>query len=410
MMLANADGSNVHKIASGGAWPVWNAATNKILYGKWGKDDSGTYVYDVATKTETKILDKKIGSGSSFSHDGQWVYGLTKALNGRTVFKMRSDGWDFTHVGFTGQMDSRPMVSPDGKELVWGHGRYGDPDIFHAFLDGKKVDSKKVTNLTPNSSWERYIDVNPKTGERVVSSRKSGNAELYLLGTDGEEVQLTHQPSNEVGGRWSTDGEQLVYSSNATGSYNVYVMDRSGHKRRQLTFGEQNITATDWSVDGKQIVATVGHWGTNHLVLVDVATGKTTEIKLAGRSALDGTFTHDGKSLVFAASVEGGFELIVRNLHSGKNNVLYSIKGDVYSLSMSPDGSKVAYSSDKDGDSEIFVAKMDGAGISQVTDNYREDNNPRWLPDSKSMVFDSDRYNNFESFKIDVDGSGRVRF
>jgi Tol biopolymer transport system component len=58
------------------------------------------------------------------------------------------------------------------------------------------------------------------------------------MNPDGsEQVRLTDNPANDVGGRWSPDGTRIVLVSDRDGHYEIYVMQADGSNQVRLTDG-----------------------------------------------------------------------------------------------------------------------------------------------------------------------------
>ena len=73
------------------------------------------------------------------------------------------------------------------------------------------------------------------------------NFQIALLDvTTGEITLLTHGPYHNENPRWSPAGRHIVFSSNRSGSYDVYTMAADGSDVRRLTRGTNSITP-DWS-------------------------------------------------------------------------------------------------------------------------------------------------------------------
>ena len=405
IFVADAEGKNEHKITEGGTWPLWNAKNNQILYGKWGEDSRGIYVYDVNHKKEIKLVDgKNKPASSAWSPDGKSIYFVQEQHGQQEIFRMKSDGSHIEALNLKAQGDSRPVISPDGHLLLWGHNRHGGADIF-AFHFGHD----KEINLTPNSKYERFPDVNLKTRSVVVSSKRDGNGEIYRIDHHKKPINLTNSAHNDMGARWSPSGRLVSFSSNPLGAHNVYVMDANGGHKRQITENETDTFASGWSNDEKLIVTTHGRWGEQDVEVFNIETGKVTFKLDSDFAEFDPAFGPHSKSLVYVKGKNNNFGIYQINLETRKEVELVKAEGWNFAPNFSPDGSKLAFSSNRDGDLEIYVLDLKSKKIEQLTDNYREDNFPRWTADSKALIFDSDRYGNFEAFIVELKDKKRHR-
>jgi len=195
LIISNADGSEPKKLTQG-VWPIWNTSNGNIVYSKVGESDGGIFIYDMKNKHERKLVGaENRASAATWTYDGKWVYFVQDSNNEKHIFKIKSDGSDITDLGLNAQNDSRPMLSADGHQLVWGHNRHGDVDIF-----SYNFQLKEETNLTPNSHYQRFPDINHITEAFLISSKRDGNSEVYLM-ADNKMKNLTHSASEELGGR-----------------------------------------------------------------------------------------------------------------------------------------------------------------------------------------------------------------
>ena len=55
------------------------------------------------------------------------------------------------------------------------------------------------------------------------------------MSTDGSDVRrLTHEPANDYSASWSPDGVTVIFSSNRTGTYEIYAVWTVGSGERPL--------------------------------------------------------------------------------------------------------------------------------------------------------------------------------
>ena len=73
------------------------------------------------------------------------------------------------------------------------------------------------------------------------------NSEIYTVSADGEDLkQLTVNTSIEEGPRWSEDGSEILFSSDTSGDFDLFVMDANGEKQRRLTQSTASERQADW--------------------------------------------------------------------------------------------------------------------------------------------------------------------
>src|SRR4051812_26421493 len=89
----------------------------------------------------------------------------------------------------------------------------------------------------------------------LIVSRRSGNAEIYLVNADGsgEAKNLTNGKANNAYPAWSPDRKRIAFCSDRDGGWNAYVMDADGSNVKTLTRGTERTRVPTWSPDGKKI-------------------------------------------------------------------------------------------------------------------------------------------------------------
>jgi hypothetical protein len=108
----------------------------------------------------------------------------------------------------------------------------------------------------------------------VFASNRSGNYEIYVLDpATGLTTQLTNNPANDIDPQWSPDGSQIVFASDRDGDYELYVMKPDGSDVRQLTNNEAQDIQPRWQPNGTYVVYVSNVNGQWDLYAIDVTTG-----------------------------------------------------------------------------------------------------------------------------------------
>jgi Tol biopolymer transport system component len=244
-------------------------------------------------------------------------------------------------------------------------------------------DVRRLTDTDGNEWWphisnEGDILIFGRNYPGESRSPRSGHAawgvSVWEAGSDP--VDVTDNQQFQSGPRLSPDGSQILMTSGEgssagfqdglyqMGETNVWVMDRDGSNRTQLTEGGGG--SGDWSPDGSEIV--------------------------------------------FSAPVEGddGRDIFIMNADGSNVRQLTDHASRNSRPSWSPDGSRIVFDSDRDGDTEIYVIDVDGSNLQQLTNNDADDDFAQWSPDGSAITFTSDRDGNSEIYVMAADGSGQT--
>ena len=151
-------------------------------------------------------------------------------------------------------------------------------------------------------------------GRRVVFSgvRKDGVTNLYLLDMPtGEYQALTDDIYHDTDPVFTTDGKRVVFVSDrgafgADGALNLFEIDPNGRSIRPLTFGrysDQAPECADWGV-----YFSSNRTGTYNLFLLD-DTGKLTQQSTYVTGAFDPRLTRDGGRLTYTGYQDMGYRI-----------------------------------------------------------------------------------------------------
>lgn len=317
----------------------------------------------------------------------------------------------------------KPQEFTDQNPKIAFHSeRDGNTEIYVINPDGSGL--KNITNspdrddFFPNNSWS------PDGSQLVYMSRESGETEedkqfdIFVVDRDGKNRrQLTDHPADDIWPIWSPDGKQIVFISERDGNSEIYVIKPDGSGLENLT----NYPATDgiftlaWSPDSERIAFTSDRGGINDLYTMK---SDGSDIKLHAKGdlsehILDLYWSPDGKYIAFEYMITMvGNEIFIVDVEKGG---FVQITKDVsgVSPSWSPDSSLIVFHSGEGSfgsDSDIYVINPRGNNLVNLTENNPDFNGfASWSPDGKRIAFTSDRDGNNEIYIMDVDGSNPIR-
>ena len=251
---------------------------------------------------------------------------------------------------------------------------------------------------------------------------------------DGEEIDLTNDPSDDFDPDISEDGSQIAFVSLRTGQPQVYVIGIDGGGLRQLTESRDGAQTPRWSRDGRWIAysdggavaviaaeggeattlgapdqraspapcksgAFIGGWSPDDRVITYYsATAATNEgqvctvsadggeptvlVSAPGTIAAEPVFSPDGTQMVYRAIVNGQHDIWLLDVATGKQtNVTDDADLDI-EPDWSPDGQWIAFGSLRPGAPffDLYVMRPDGSDVRQVTEDPAKEANPVWGP------------------------------
>lgn len=234
----------------------------------------------------------------------------------------------------------------------------------------------------------------------VFSSRASGNYDIYVMDQDGSNrAQLTATPLEEAEPTPSPDGTRMAFVSfdGGVGVGSIHVMNIDGSGAIQLTGlpGQFPGFATDpsWSPDGTRVLFTSFPNGlADQFVMNADGTGwvNLTDDELVRDEY--GTWSPNGLQIAFVRWIGvGGSHPYIHVMNADGSNVRQVTSGDWYDLypAWSPDSRQIVFARFTAGGptGQIFMVSSTGTGLRPLTGGEGVDGQPSWSRDGKRLLF-----------------------
>ncbi len=261
------------------------------------------------------------------------------------------------------------------------------------------------------------------TAKIAFSSNRDGNAQIYLMDTDGtNQVRLTNNGANDESPRWSPNDSRLVFQSDRdnpfSGAFDIYAMNANGSGQTRLTSDPNDDRNAVWSHDGTKIAFQSARNGVNYQLYVMNADGGG-QVNIGNSNANDTqpAWSPDGSKIAFASDRDhsGANSIYVMN-SNGTNQTRLTFSAATFTDEQpvwSPDGSKLVFTSTRDStidtwqetdddgnvltrsrvniNKEVYVMNADGSNQMRLTNQLGNDDSPAWSSDGMKLVFRSDR-------------------
>jgi TolB protein len=265
----------------------------------------------------------------------------------------------------------------------------------------------------------------------------SGNTDIYSSNATGTTlVRLTSASTVEAAPQLSPTRDIIAYSSNASGQFQLYTMNRDGSNQRQITTlsaeGYSNAgVGYRWSPDGAQLI--YSHYDQLYRINRDGSGLVLLATAPAGRHfrECDWTAQNGGRLIVQTiGSRPYDAELYLYNV-DGSNPVLLvdNLPGRLDSPSFSVDGGTVIYTRDVTGfndiggrqlDTRIFTQRLNGSPAVDISSSFSgsvkvtgtNDLTPRFTPTGYQLIFvnrSNDDISPPEIWTCDINGNNRAK-
>ncbi|MCM3872355.1 MAG: protein kinase, partial [Pyrinomonadaceae bacterium] len=155
-----------------------------------------------------------------------------------------------TRLTFDPGAESSPTWKPDGSAIVFHTSRDGPLNLYQKAASGAGNEepllrsdiSKNPTDWSTDGKFILYQEQNPKTG-----------SDLWVLPLSGDQKPFPFLQTNsaEVQGQFSPNGKWIAYTSNESGTYQIYV--RSFPSGGQWQISNNGGGDPKWRHDGKEL-------------------------------------------------------------------------------------------------------------------------------------------------------------
>ena len=363
-------------------------------------------------------------------------------------------------------IDAQPTWSPDGRYIAFKRGIPGNPPTVEIIkvpaLGGtEQILFEAAEGVTLDWSPDGRFIAFSESGRPAVETAGSGSVpSVHLLSLETlESHQLTFPPADFRGdgrARFSPDSQTLAFTrsrGSAGGASDIYLVPMSGGEPKRLTFDNRAVEGLAWTSDGREIVFSSDREGVNSLWRVSTSGGDPEALGLGGNARhldiqgdllayvfaindddiwrMDGPasatpgasptelidsnrqdlfpqFSRDGQRITFASNRSGYWEIWVCDSDGSNPSQLTSFETSSDRPNWSPDGRQVVFETQVEGQSEIFVARVSGGLPRRLTESDSDDRAPTWSKDGDWIYFGSNRSGAFQIWKIPAQGDGEA--
>ncbi|MBK8137170.1 MAG: PD40 domain-containing protein [Chloroflexi bacterium] len=273
----------------------------------------------------------------------------------------------------------------------WEIYRLDGPDLFADVSQGV---ADGVHDIEPsrsaNSEWV------------VFTSNRTGNWELFLTRSDGSDLrQLSfNTQAMDIDPAWGP-GNLLAFESSRDGNWEIYLFDVQTGIEVRLTAEPASDINAYWMPDGRSVVFQSDRSDAWQIYRFDLDTAVTTLLSDGTTDDRDPVVSPDGRQIAFRSSRGADADaLYLMNADGSDVRQISEPAERVMNPAWSPDGSLIAYESNVDSDLDIYVFELASGLTRQVTDNAIADYAPTWRCGLTSLVFTSDASGDANLFEM----------
>src|SRR5581483_9691115 len=207
-----------------------------------------------------------------------------------------------------------PAWTPDGREIVFSTTRGVSGGGSRASLWRIAADASPHTSATRIALTEQGSSPKVSKQGRLIFVRAVTDENIWRLPLDrgyaAKPERLIFSTRQDYEPRFSSDGHRLAFSSDRSGTNEVWISNADGGNPLQLTSMNATMTAgARWSPDSQRLVFLSSKEGQQEIYLIGAEGG--TPVRLTNNPAHDSapSWSRDGKWIYFASNRSGRFEV-----------------------------------------------------------------------------------------------------
>jgi Tol biopolymer transport system component len=231
--------------------------------------------------------------------------------------------------------DENGPIGSRATGVKWSSDRPDVALVREGTVDGLTPGKAVITATTP---WGKSAKADVfVVGDLLLASNRGGRLGIYQLRIGGPTglLPVLQDSASNIQAVFSPDRTRIAFSSNRSGSFDIYIMDSDGRNIRRLTIDSGNEGEPSWTPDGTNIVFTSTRGTTTQIAIIPV----------------------DG----------------------GDSRPLTTSSGGNHSPAISPNGLTIAFVSARDGNPEIYLMDLDGGYQRRVTKTPLRESSPRFF-------------------------------
>lgn len=286
----------------------------------------GTTIYEIfaapiekGAEAKQLTFDKAGIHGLTWSADGKHIVFASQRASGQSnLWQIAPEGGEPRLIATGGKNIASPAISPDGKIIAFTE-ESSDINLWQI------APGSTARKIIASSRADHSQNFSPDGKKIVFTSDRTGSFQIWLADADGKNQRQLTDSENPAGSpRFSPDGKFIAYDAQIAGKGEIFVIPAEGGTPRRLTdSAEIHDVLPAWSADGKFIFFT-SNKSSDFQIWKIASDGNGEPVQITRQGAFESAASSDGREIFFTkargvsglwrVSVEGGEEAPVSEL------------------------------------------------------------------------------------------------
>lgn len=236
---------------------------------------------------------------------------------------------------------------------------------------------------------------------------KEGRTPAPPIGNDGARAILWTDGVKNAYPRWSRDGARILYESDRSGRWQLYVMNQDGSGDHRITDETANDELPDWSPDNTRIAFVSDRTGNQDVFVMSADGGDVRNLSRSPARDIHPYWSPDSKWILFNSNRAGARLQLYQVRPDGTGLHRLAVSGDEETCArVSPAGDRIVLLANlAAGRDDLILRLRDGSNPINLTNDPARDGWPTWTPDGKRLVFASARDGRFALYTMRPNGT-----
>lgn len=274
--------------------------------------------------------------------------------------KDKSEGWSIYSINpndlntkiiipfSSGMGEYNPMLSPNGKEIIFNSYRYGGWKLANF-----NIEMGNITRITKENSYFTNGTYSPD-GKKIAYEKSIGSStHICIANNDGSDEKILTSDIESKENRipvWTPDGKSIIFYSEKNKVNDIYIIDIATHEQRNLTKNK----------DGNDFSPSISPNGTEIVFFSD----------------------RNGYLDLYKMDISGNNQnLLTKTIQNNNNKYNYYSDSNMYWIfknCWSPEGDYIVFSNATEGNIDLFTINKNGSELKNITNSPESEYTPTW--------------------------------
>jgi len=225
--------------------PSWSPDGSEIAFTSYRDGQQSLFSLDTSTGKVRKVIGLDgLNYGANWRPDGSELVLAMSETGNPEIYRITPQGKIIKRLTVSPAIEISPSWAPGGRDLVFTSDRTGTPQLY--VIDSDGAGRRRLTfegRYNDSAAWS-------PGGDKIVYATREGNyTQIVIMKSTGEDrrVLTDSRWGNSEDPSWAPDGRHIVFASDRSGVYKLYVYDVVEDTFRQLTFGDDPDITPAWS-------------------------------------------------------------------------------------------------------------------------------------------------------------------